>query len=666
MRVSGDSIRREGLKNESSRTGATNGGWRSVRAWAGRVGFVLLILTFFSVAEAGVIRVKAGTATGAHDGSSWPNAYADLQAALTAAQPYDEIWVAAGTYKPTTDTDRTKSFVMKPAVALYGGFSGTEVTSDTRNWTANVAILSGDIGASGDISDNSYHVVTGKFQGVLDGFTITGGNANGSWSSPNANGGGMINDSVSPTIANCTFTGNTAMGGYGKSIGSGGGMYNTNASPTVTNCTFTSNTSNYRGGGICCENYSSPTVTYCAFTGNLSGLHDTGFGGGIGGDGTVRPMAVNCTFMSNSAVGDGYGGGTCWVNATNCTFMGNTAYGGGGMSSGNATNCTFTNNTAKGSGGGMYEGDATNCAFTGNTTQGGGGGLVLGAATNCTFTNNKACLNGINGGGGGMELDGFDVTNCTFTNNAAGGHGGGALLVFGINEPDLITNCIFWNDGAPQEAEIYKLSGSPTYQNCDIQGCGGSGGLHWDSSLGTDGGGNLDVDPHFVNAANPAGPDGIWRTADDGLALTSGSLCIDAGLASAAPLTDILGNPRVGPPDIGAYEFQGTTPIPTPVPITAPQGRLAITYTITTPSTGPVGQAIQYTYHWTSDGGDDVTHGPTTALSDTLNEMDKVQPGETWTLTVTPSAGNQVGPAATAKVMIQSPKNGVAVWTYYP
>jgi hypothetical protein len=58
-----------------------------------------------------------------------------------------------------------------------------------------------------------------------------------------------------------------------------------------------------------------------------------------------------------------------------------------------------------------------------------------------------------------------------------------------------------------------------------------------------------------VDAVNPAGPDGLWRTGDDGLRLQTGSPCIDAGLAAGAPLTDILGNPRVGAPDIGAYEF---------------------------------------------------------------------------------------------------------------
>ena len=53
----------------------------------------------------------------------------------------------------------------------------------------------------------------------------------------------MLNDSVSPVIANCTFDGNTA-----ASVG--GGMYNNNNSPTVTNCTFSGNIASAGGGGM--------------------------------------------------------------------------------------------------------------------------------------------------------------------------------------------------------------------------------------------------------------------------------------------------------------------------------------------------------------------------------------------------------------------------------
>ena len=121
---------------------------------------------------------------------SWANA-CTLQTALTSAVSGDEIWVAAGTYKPTTGTDRSATFQLKNGVAIYGGFAGTETARDQRNPVANLTILSGDIDNNDSqtpiITDlttvtgnttNSYHVVTGATGATLDGFTITAGNAN--------------------------------------------------------------------------------------------------------------------------------------------------------------------------------------------------------------------------------------------------------------------------------------------------------------------------------------------------------------------------------------------------------------------------------------------------------------------------------------------------------
>src|SRR5437588_259599 len=51
-----------------------------------------------SSAPAAIIYVRSG-ATGPGNGSSWANAFPDLQAALAAASAGDQIWVAAGTYK---------------------------------------------------------------------------------------------------------------------------------------------------------------------------------------------------------------------------------------------------------------------------------------------------------------------------------------------------------------------------------------------------------------------------------------------------------------------------------------------------------------------------------------------------------------------------------------
>ena len=63
------------------------------------------------------------SAAGNYDGTSWTDAYTDLQSALTAATSGEEVWVAAGTYKPTAGADRIATFQLKNGVALYGGFA---------------------------------------------------------------------------------------------------------------------------------------------------------------------------------------------------------------------------------------------------------------------------------------------------------------------------------------------------------------------------------------------------------------------------------------------------------------------------------------------------------------------------------------------------------------
>jgi predicted outer membrane repeat protein len=173
-----------------------------------------------------LVRYVKQDATGSGNGSSWANAHTDLQAALAAASPDEEIWVAEGIYKPTSTADRTISLVLKNGVALYGGFAGTETTRAQRDYDTNVTVLSGDIGVQGDTSDNSYHVVVGSNtnnSAILDGFTVTAGNANGEMFSREAQGGGMYNETGSPSLINVIFEKNTA-------LFAGGGMFNAGTS----------------------------------------------------------------------------------------------------------------------------------------------------------------------------------------------------------------------------------------------------------------------------------------------------------------------------------------------------------------------------------------------------------------------------------------------------
>jgi parallel beta-helix repeat protein len=289
--------------------------------------FICLFLAIPS--QAGIIYVDAN-ATGDMNGVNWANAYNYLQDALSVAGDGNDIWVAEGTYKPAgPGGNRTATFQLISGVGIYGGYPSG---GGSRDPSIYETILSGDLdGNDVDVNDpcdllteptrgeNSYHVVTGSgtdANAVFDGFTITSGNANGSGT--DRYGGGMYNDSGSPTLTNCTFSDNSAY--Y-----YGGGMYNDSGSPTLTNCTFSGNSADY-GGGM--YNYGdSPTLTNCTFSGNSADY----YGGGMYNYAGSNPAITNCTFSRNSA---DYGGGMYnFGSATlsNCILWGDTpqeVYGG--------------------------------------------------------------------------------------------------------------------------------------------------------------------------------------------------------------------------------------------------------------------------------------------------------------------------------------------------
>jgi len=289
----------------------------------------------------GVIRYVDASATGANNGTSWADAFTDLQSALAIAGAGDEIWVAAATYKPTATADRTISFAMKNAVGVYGGFNGTETQRGQRDPVANVTILSGDIGTGGDASDNSYHVVladgTVTLSGVLDGFTITGGQANGGGANQDR-GGGMWDNGGSPTLNNLKFTASFAL--------EGGGLRVTNGSPLLTGCSFISNSisSPGTGGGLKSGGGSTVTCKNCVFRQNtVTGA----VVGSAGIDSSGGMTLVNCIIAQNNPSGIHFAASGNNNTLENCTIANNTAYGlGMFLSSGN----TMTNSIIWGNG----------------------------------------------------------------------------------------------------------------------------------------------------------------------------------------------------------------------------------------------------------------------------------------------------------------------------
>ncbi|WLE96713.1 MAG: choice-of-anchor D domain-containing protein [Candidatus Electrothrix communis] len=341
-----------------------------------------------------IIYVKSDV-SGGNNGTSWANAYRTLTAALNEASGSSgqEIWVAAGTYYPTTGTDRTQTFTMKKGVAVYGGFQGTETLLSQRNASTYSTILSGDIGTADDPTDNSYHVLYGASGATIDGFVIQDGYADGELY--HGRGGGMLiyvekataanGEGASPIISNCTFQENYAIEG-GAIAG-----YNY-SSPTISNTDF-SNNSAERGGAILFRVGGDPTISSSNFTGNSA----TDRGGAVFVDYGTNPVFTGNTFTTNSSGGNGgaiYADdkasqlGSTTLRFTSDQFTGNTAGMRGGAfavynnnTSVVGVNLTLTDNTAVTSGGGVavdqsqddlpidtYKAwECTGCTTSGNT-----------------------------------------------------------------------------------------------------------------------------------------------------------------------------------------------------------------------------------------------------------------------------------------------------------
>lgn len=481
------------------------------------------------------IYVDANATGATHDGASWNSAYQDLQQGLAAAVSGDEIHVADGTYKPTGGTDRTISFVLKSGVSIFGGYAGDGASNPSaRDVAGNVTILSGDIGTTGDIADNSYHVVTSVGIGTaasIDGLSVILGNANGNTSAQSRGGGLYLDGSDWLALNGCTFRQNAAV--YG------GGIYaysNLLSSPILAGCIFRENAAKY-GGGMYNDYNTVPRLTGCTFSGNTASTY-----GGAVFNGHAAPMLSSCMFDANTAAR--YGGGM--YNSYN--------------SSPALVNCTFIRNTASLGAGGMFNDSSsptlTNCVFNGNESRTGGGmynAFSWPILNNCTFSGNAATDSGGGVYNSGQSYDGTPIfNNCTFSGNTANSYG--AAVYNERSSPSLI-HCIVWTSG---DKPIFNETGAaaPTVTYSDVQG--GYAGI-----------GNIDSAPKFIRSPW-AGSDGAFGTTDDDygdLRLRSNSPCLDVGSNSNIPAgvtTDLQGNPRIqnGTVDLGAYEGMFAAPAP--------------------------------------------------------------------------------------------------------
>ena len=534
------------------------------------------------------------TPSGSGGGSSWADA-SSLQSALANAEPGDAILVASGTYVPSDLPGRPASFRISSAiVGVYGGWNGSEsVTPGTlqstlalRDFSLNETVLSGDR-AGNDVvgststgrGDNSYHVVrvTSSSALVLDGLTVTGGQADSTNASFSGAGGGLrvrANAQVDLTIRNATFRGN-----HSASLGGG----------------FSFATS-WRADALA----SRVLVASSRFEGNtadLSGAARIGGGGAVSFDvlDEVDVRVEDTEFVDNDArnggalrAESGGKGQQLTLSVVRSRFEGNgrSAERGGavqleasGKTAGSVTDAArleahFVSSVWRGNG------------RTSTTTLNGGAVGVLGLTdgeVRARFTGSLLAGNSGSSGGaiyaeafsGAGSLAEIIVDYSTIASNWSDNFASdaGAVHVDGDNASATVSNSILWGNGsrgapslpprtdAVDQIGISEDGGSATINQSIVQGS--MAGL----PTGVTGSGVTDADPAFVNPRTFTGAPttlGDYRLATGSAALGGGALPLpgdaldvdgDGDTAEPLPL-DLAGNARQqdGAPDLGAYE----------------------------------------------------------------------------------------------------------------
>ncbi len=398
----------------------------------------------------------------------------DLAASMVASGECPDgasVWITGGTYYPSIgglENSRDATFQLVERVSLYGGFHGNflEESPDDRPEKADgpETILSGDLSSQG-FSGNSYHVVTGANEVVMDRITIAHGYAKdqGNLNAETNYGGGLINIAVSPTLRDCKFVDNEAQE-------DGGAVYNLNtsslnSSPTFDTVRFEGNRANGKGGAVA-NNNSSPLLHYCRFKQNWAGTS----GGAVSNNAGSAPYIYRSTFEENEAStnqthlsmgGAIFNQGTTAYPLEKCYFYYNIANMGGAIHAGSSSDISIKDS--------HFRGNWATHAFDG----GGGGAVSVKANSTATIVSSYFLLNvSSQEHGGAVRIEDASVTliNNTFGENYAQNSHGGAI--YGVNADATITNSVFYSNDSEIDGGALGLMSDASFlvTNCTFVG----------------------------------------------------------------------------------------------------------------------------------------------------------------------------------------------------
>ena len=377
-----------------------------------------------------------------------PADYAQIQAAIDAANDGDIVLVQPGTFVETLN------FLGK----------GITVTGTAPEDPAVVARTVVDADGQGSVVT----FASGETRtSVLAGLKITGGTGTdqGCYEPGSTCGGGIfVRGVASPAISKCIITNNSTYGTEGR----GGGLYGGDSSfPTIASCEVSHNTGSAFGGGICLDENSTAVLRHSRIRRNETLMAG---GGGIHARNSQVAL-IGCEVTNNSS---GRAGGGITLEQSIVRIE----------------NVLVAENDAQLHGGGI------NFSTKHGTT------TVL---SNCVLLRNSAGTDG-----GGIYYAGpasFTVTHCTIRENSVQDHGAAIYIADRIDTS--LSNSVLWMN-TPDE--IRKNSGDLEISYCNItNGYPGVGNIHADPIFRSFRGFECLLAPHSpsVDAGDPAIEDRI-------------------------------------------------------------------------------------------------------------------------------------------------------------
>jgi len=437
---------------------------------------LVVVLTLAGSAFGATIYVN-GAAAGTNNGTSWANAYTNLQTALT-GNTGATILVAQGTYKPATNA---LSFVPENGEKIYGGYNAATGARDT---VAFKTILSGDING-----DDSYYTLS------ADPWPTHKYDLHNAGATKADNCGVVVNcDNISVTAV--TLDGLSVMYAWGTAA-----LTHTNGKVAINNCIFDNNKGSNAGSILAQTSSGKALLITNSVIQNSEANGGAGNGGGIEERSGGAVTIVNCQ-IKGCLNWDDHGGGV-GIRACATMIVDSLFYRCWGWDCAALDIRTFTDGDGVLSGG-NFNAKVIGCVFDDSWAHWTG---IVHAELDC---NNGAAA-------AGTQRGYAEFKNCLLKNNYCG-HNGGTLSILATNANKsieamigVVDNCTLVDNDCAFSDKTVKYLGITN--GCFFRNYENAGGCTIkvsNSILWNPGSNVIEMGPNFASPGIPASWQGCW------------------------------------------------------------------------------------------------------------------------------------------------------------